>query len=113
MAECLEQHSALVGECSKLIYSVFTTSSLSLTNLPELLKIAYQDDVFMAYETMNSVLGDLNKIDRERTKRALEESPLVQNALLDATDNGGDLALKLKTTNLLVEIWYLYPTIVS
>ncbi len=67
----------------------------------------------MMYETMHAVLNDLNKLDRETTKQALEESTLIQDALIDATDNHDDFALKLKCSNLLIEIWYLYPTIVS
>ena len=67
----------------------------------------------MLYETMNAILNDLNKLDRDQTKIALEDSTLIQDALVDATDNHGDFALKLKCTNLLIEIWYLYPTIVS
>ena len=67
----------------------------------------------MMYETVNSILNDLNKLDRDLTRTALEESTLLQDALVDATDNHGDFALKLKCTNLLIEIWYLYPTVVS
>ena len=78
-----------------------------------MLKEAYADDIFMLYETMNSLLGDLNKLNRDLTKNSLEQSTLIQSALIDATDNHGDFALKLKCTNLLLEIWYLYPTIVS
>ena len=67
----------------------------------------------MLYETMNTVLNDLNKLDRAATKKALEKSTLIQDALVDATEQQDDFALKLKCTNLLIEIWYLYPTIVS
>ena len=45
--------------------------------LPKLLKIAYEDDIFMMYETMNSLIGELNKIGREPTKKALEDSTLI------------------------------------
>jgi len=77
------------------------------------LKAAYEEDVFMMYETINSIFSDLKRIDQGLCKKALEESPLLQQALVDATDNHGDIALKLKTTNLLLEIWFEFPTIVS
>lgn len=38
---------------------------------------------------------------------------MIRDALIDATEDHGDFALKLKTANLLVEIWYLFPTIIS
>mmetsp|Transcript_11832 Transcript_11832/g.15028 ORF Transcript_11832/g.15028 Transcript_11832/m.15028 type:complete len:120 (+) Transcript_11832:808-1167(+) len=88
-------------------------SITTLGKLPALLRAAYQDDIFMAYETMNSILSDLKKLDRELAKQMIEDSSLLQEALIEATDNHGDLALKLKTTNLLIEIWFLFPTIVS
>ena len=100
-------------EVAQLYQSVFTCEPLTLSRLPPLLKEAYQDDIFMMYETMNSLLGELNKVDREGTKKALEDSTLIQDALIDATDNHGDFAIKLKTSNLLIEIWYFYPTIVQ
>ena len=65
------------------------------------------------YETMHAILNDLNKIDRDSTKEALEQSSLIQDALNDVVENQEDYALKLKCSNLLVEIWYTYPTIVS
>jgi len=67
----------------------------------------------MMYETMSTLLGDLNKLDRDAMKEAAEESTLLQDVLIDSTANHGDFALKLKCTNLLIEIWFLYPTIVS
>ena len=67
----------------------------------------------MMYETMSSLLYDLNKLDRDSTKAAAEESAMIQDVLTDATDDHGDFALKLKCTNLMIEIWFLYPTIVS
>ena len=30
-----------------------------------MLKIIYADDIFMMYETINSILNDLNKLDRD------------------------------------------------
>lgn len=84
-----------------------------MNKLPGLLKVAYDDDIFMMYETMNSILKDLKDLDQAQCRVALEDSSLVQDALIDATDNPGDIALKLKTTNLLIEIWYLFPTLVS
>ena len=67
----------------------------------------------MLYETMNAILSDLNKLNRDKTKAGLEGSTLIQDALVDATDAEQDYALKLKCTNLLIEIWFLYPTVVS
>ena len=67
----------------------------------------------MCYETLNTLLPELNKIDRETTRKMLEESDIIQNALVEAVENDLDYALKLKCTNLLFEIWYLYPTLVS
>ena len=92
---------------------MYSSETRELKQLPTDLKLAYIDDIFMLYETMNSILGDLNSLNRVATKAALEMSTLIQDALVDATEDHGDFALKLKTTNLLVEIWYLYPTIIS
>ena len=77
-----------------------------------MLALVYEDDVFMMYETMNSILGELKNLDNKKCKLAIEDSSLVQEALKDAIEQD-DLALKLKTTNLILEIWYLFPTIVS
>ena len=98
---------------AKLYLSVYSGQARELKQLPTDLKLAYIDDIFMLYETMNTILNDLNKLDRGATKVALEHSTLIQDALVDATDNHQDFALKLKCTNLLIEVWYLYPTIVS
>ena len=103
----------MVKDAANLYCSVFKSESFKLAQLPELLKETYSDDIFMMYETMSTLLGDLNKIDRNMTKSAAEESTLIQDVLIDATANHGDFALKLKCTNLLIEIWFLYPTIVS
>lgn len=113
-AECIEQHQSLVSDVSKLIFTVLTaTGGVTLAQLPAILRSSYEDDVFMEYETINSILGDLNKLDSQKTKEMVESSNILQEALIEATDNHDDLALKLKTTNLLIEIWYLFPTIVS
>ena len=113
VAECIEMHHNLVKQAASLYISVFKSENFRLSMLPELLKEAYSDDIFMLYETMSSLLNDLNKMDREATKAAAEESSMIQDVLHDATDDHGDFALKLKCTNLLIEIWFLYPTIVS
>ena len=81
--------------------------------MPELLYNVFQDDIFMCYETMNTLLPELNKLDREASRLMLEGSDIIQQALKDAVENEQDYALKLKCTNLLFEIWYLYPTLVS
>lgn len=106
-------HHSLVKEAANLYLSVFKSESYRLSQLPELLKEAYSDDIFMMYETMSSLLVDLNRLDRDLTKAAAEESNMIQDVLNDATVDHGDFALKLKCTNLLIEIWFLYPTIVS
>lgn len=67
----------MVSDLAELLYGVFTTEPLNLAMLPKLLKIAYEDDIFMMYETMNSLIGELNKIGREPTKKALEDSTLI------------------------------------
>lgn len=113
VAECVEQHHSLAKDAAGLYLSVFKSESFKLAQLPELLKEAYSDDIFMLYETMSSLLGDLNKLDRDTTKAAAEESTMIQEVLTDATADHGDFALKLKCTNLMIEIWYYYPTIVS
>ena len=65
------------------------------------------------YESMHVILSDLNKLDCDEVKLALEDSTLVQDALVAATDDNGDIAIKLKCTNLLLEIWLLHPDVVS
>ena len=67
----------------------------------------------MIYESMHVILSDLNKLDCDEVKLALEESTLVQDALVAATDDNGDISIRLKCTNLLLEIWLLHPAIVS
>ena len=42
-----------------------------------MLKTAYSQDVFVLYESMHVILSDLNKLDCDETKIALEESTLV------------------------------------
>ena len=111
--ECLEVHSFLAKDVATLCISLFRESSLRLVKVPELLETVFQDDIFMCYETMNTLLPEFHKIDRELTRKMLEESELIQNALHEAAENDMDYALKLKCTNLLFEIWYLYPTLVS
>ena len=98
-------------EAAKLLFSVFQSESLSLSQLPGMLRAAYSEDEFMIYESMHVILSDLNKLDCDEVKLALEESTLVQDALVEATDDNGNFALKLKCTNLLLEIWLLHPNI--
>jgi len=95
------------------LFTIYTSKKRELKQLPTDLKLAYIDDIFMLYETMNTLLNELNKLDRDATKGALEQSSLIQDALVEATENHQDFALKLKCTNMLIELWYLYPTIVS
>ena len=77
VAECLEQHHSLIKEAASLYLSVLKSDGFKLTQLPELLKEAYEDDIFMMYETMSSLLGDLNKLDRDLCKTAAEESTMI------------------------------------
>ena len=77
VAECLEMHAALAPEVAALIHSVFMAPSLGLNKFPAILRAAYEEDVFMAYETINSVLTDLKKIDMNLCKESLEDSPLL------------------------------------
>ena len=93
--------------------SLFREPSLRLMKVPELLYNVFQDDIFMCYETVNTLLPELHKIDRDATRKMLEDSEIIQNALREAVENDLDYAVKLKCTNLLFEIWYLYPTLVS
>ena len=72
----------------------------------------FKDDVFMVYETMHECLPQFNKINRDATRKILLESDLIHTTL-GAASSKDDMALKLKCTNLTLEIWYLYPTIVS
>ena len=67
----------MVTDVAKLYLSVFQTEEFKLSQLPEMLKEAYTDDIFMLYETMNSLLGDLNKLNRDLTKNSLEQSTLI------------------------------------
>lgn len=62
-AECLETHPALTSEVAALFHSVFSARSLGLGKLPVILRAAYEDDIFMMYETINSILTDLKRID--------------------------------------------------
>ena len=109
----LESHPFLVREVAILITSLFREPSLRLVKMPELLYNVFQDDIFMCFETMNSLLPELNRLDREGARMMLEGSDIIQTALQEAIENEVDYALKLKCTNLLFEIWYLYPTLVS
>jgi len=59
------------------------------------------------------ILCDLNKLDCDEVKLALEDSTIIQEALLEATDDNSDFSLRLKSSNLLIEIWFLHPAILS
>ena len=78
--ECLELHDNLVTDAAKLLFSVYQSGGgqvFSLSQLPAMLKSAYSQDIFMLYETMHVILSDLNKLDCDETRLALEESTLV------------------------------------
>lgn len=75
--ECLENHDNLVPEAAELLSSVFQSESFSLSQLPGMLRAAYSEDEFMIYESMHVILSDLNKLDCDEVKLALEESTLV------------------------------------
>ena len=111
--ECLEMHDVLVTDIATLILNVFQSKEIGgLAVLPVILKQAYAEDVFVVYETIHSLLSDLNRLDSKETQHALEESSLVQDALVEATDDNGDAALRLKCTNLLIEVWLEHPPII-
>ena len=67
-AECLELHQSLVKEVTKLIHSVFSAPKLGIHNLVTVLKRVYQDDIFMMYDTMHSMLGELKNLDEVQCK---------------------------------------------
>ena len=68
-SECIEQHHSLTNDVINLVFTIMTaTGSVSLTRLPSILRASYEDDVFMEYETINSMLGGLKRLDREKTK---------------------------------------------
>ena len=64
-------------EVAILVTSLFREPSLRLVKMPELLYNVFQDDIFMCYETMNSLLPELNKLDREAAKAMLEGSDII------------------------------------
>ena len=70
-AEMLENHPFLVREAAVLLTSLFREPSLRLVKIPELLYNVFQDDIFMCYETMNSLLPELNRLDREGARMML------------------------------------------
>ena len=67
----LENHPFLVREAALLLTSLFREPSLRLVKIPELLYNVFQDDIFMCYETMNSLLPELNRLDREGARMML------------------------------------------
>ena len=75
--ELLENHPFLVREVAILVISLFREPSLRLVKMPELLYNVFQDDIFMCYETMNSLVPELNKLDREAAKAMLEGSDII------------------------------------
>ena len=75
--ECLEIHPLLAKDVARLCFSLFREPSLRLVKVPELLHNVFQDDIFMCYETMNTLLPELNILDRNGTKKMLEESDLI------------------------------------
>ena len=107
-------HDVLVTDIARLLLNVFKSAEIGgLSKLPLVLKQAYAEDVFVVYETMHAILSDLNKLDSDETRLALQDSNLIQDALIEATDDKGDAALRLKCTNLLIEIWLEHPAIVN
>ena len=75
--ELLENHPFLVREVAILVTSLFREPSLRLVKMPELLYNVFQDDIFMCYETMNSLVPELNKLDREGARSMLEGSDII------------------------------------
>ena len=67
----------------------------------------------MCYESMNILLPEIYKLDQEKAKEMVVNSQIIKNALHDSIENKLDYAVKLKCTSLLLEIWYLFPSIVS
>ena len=112
LAEAIDTHPSIVNEAAKLIFSICQRGEPSLTQLTQVFKDTFDDDEFMIYETMHECLPVFNKLDRDATRKSILESDLIQSALQLATTTN-DLALRLKTTNLILELWYLYPTLVS
>ena len=64
-------------EVAILVTSLFREPSLRLVKMPELLYNVFQDDIFMCYETMNTLLPELNKLDREASRLMLEGSDII------------------------------------
>ena len=67
----------MVREVAILVTSLFREPSLRLVKMPELLYNVFQDDIFMCYETMNTLLPELNKLDREASRLMLEGSDII------------------------------------
>ena len=111
--DLLEQHPQLTSEVSTVLHAMFKGSSMTLTQLPIKLMAIYDDDIFMAYDTLDSVLQFLNKINRSSTRKLFEDSDVITRALYEACENNHDYALKLKCSNFLLNVWYTYPTLVS
>jgi|LakMenEpi03Aug12_release.lakeMendotaPanAssembly.Ray.scaffolds.fasta_scaffold3406917_1 DNA-binding sugar fermentation-stimulating protein len=65
----------------------------------------------MCFEAMHLLLPELFKIDQEKTKEMVVNSNIIINALKQSTNR--DYAVKLKSTNLLLEIWALFPSVIS
>ena len=67
----------------------------------------------MCFESVHVLLPELHKLDEEKTREMVVGSQIVKNALTEAMENQFDYAVKLKCTVLLMEIWSLFPSVVS
>jgi hypothetical protein len=67
----------------------------------------------MCFESIHVLLPELHKLDEEKSREMIVNSQIIKNALTEAMENQFDYAVKLKCTVLLMEIWSLFPSVIS
>jgi hypothetical protein len=93
------------------LLKIYKTEPLSV--IPDQLYTSFQDDIYMCFESIHVLLPELFKLDPEKAREMVVGSSIIKNALAEVNENQFDYAVKLKCTVLLVEIWSLFPSVVT
>jgi hypothetical protein len=111
----LEMHPSMAFQIAELIYNFFRDpGTLGPADIYFHLKTACTDDIFMCYESLSQMMGQLKKIHRFSEKDLIRDSYMISDALNEATDNlSCDMSVKVACTSLLLECWLLEPKVIQ
>ena len=109
--EALEDQSSKAADVAQLLLTIYKTEPMS--HIPDQLYVIFQDDIYMCFESVHVLLPELHRLDPDKARQMVTDSQIIKNALQEAIDNRQDYAVKLKCTVLLMEIWLLFPSLVT